>query len=59
MTTVFVLLGEYDYEGDTLLGVYDSHQEAENAYATFCENRAHAFDSYHIVKVEVGAPAET
>lgn len=57
MTTVYVLLGETDYEGDTLLGVYASHEAADVAYVQYCIDHI-AYDGYRIVPVEVGAAAE-
>jgi hypothetical protein len=57
MTTVFVLLGETHYEGDTLLGVYISNEAADAAYVQYCIDHS-AYDDYRIVPVEVGAVAE-
>ncbi len=56
MTTVYVLLGETDHEGDTLLGVYASHEAAAVAYVQYCIDHI-AYDGYRIVPVEVGAAA--
>ena len=57
MTTVYALLGETDYEGDTFLGVYASHEAADVAYVQYCIDHS-AYDGYCIVPVEVGAAAE-
>ena len=58
MTTVYVLLGEIAYEGDNLLGVYASHEDADVAYVQYCIDHS-AYDGYRIVPVEVGADAES
>jgi hypothetical protein len=57
MTHAFVLLGETDHEGDTLLGVYTSYEAADAAYAQYTIDHT-AFDDYRIVQVEVGAAAD-
>jgi hypothetical protein len=57
MTTVYVLLGVFDHEGDTLLGVYASNEAADVAYVQYCIDHS-AFDDYRITPVEVGAAAE-
>lgn len=57
MTHVFVLLGETDYAGDTLLGVYSSYDDADAAYAQYTTEHS-AFDDYRIQQLEIGAAAE-
>lgn len=57
MTTVHVLVGQTDHEGDTVLGVYASWEEADVAYTQFTIER-YAFDRYDIYPVELGADAE-
>ena len=54
---VFVLMGSIDYEGDMLLGVYASEQEAHDAYGVFTRDREQGFDSYYVARQVVGAPA--
>jgi hypothetical protein len=56
--TLYVLLGEVDYEGFTLLGVYDTREQAEDAYDLFVEARPDYFDRPVIQAREVGVPAE-
>ena len=55
---VFVLMGVIDYEGDVLLGVYASEQEAHDAYGVFNRDREQGFDSYYVARQVVGAPAD-
>ena len=57
MTTVFVLVGQTDYAGDTVLGVYASREEADVAYAQYTIEHS-VFDEYDIYPVELGAAAE-
>ena len=54
MTTVFVLVGQTDYAGDTILGVYAS---VEEAYAQYITEHS-AYDDYDTQKIEIGAAAE-
>jgi hypothetical protein len=56
-TTVYVLVGQTDYEGDTVLGVYVSRLEADAAYAQYTIEHS-AFDEYDIYPLELGAAAE-
>ena len=56
--TVFVLLGEVDYEGAMLLGVYETREQAEDAYDLFMEERPDYFDRPVIQRRELGAVAE-
>ena len=56
---VFVLMGRIDYEGDMLLGVYASEEEAWDAHGVYTRDRDRGFDSYNVVRRAIGAPAET
>jgi hypothetical protein len=55
---VFILMGRIDYEGDMLLGVYASYEEARDACGIFTSDRDRGFDSYNVVRRVIGAPAE-
>ena len=60
---VFVLMGSIDYEGDYLLGVYASEQEAVDALGVYVDAlgvycRDQQYDRYYIERRTVGAPAE-
>jgi hypothetical protein len=57
MATVFVLVGQNDYEGDTLLGVYESNEAADAAYQQYINNHF-AFHRYNVHPIELGATAE-
>jgi hypothetical protein len=57
MTTVFVLVGQHDYAGDTVLGVYPSFEEADVAYAQYTIDHS-SFDEYEIYPIVLGAAAE-
>jgi hypothetical protein len=57
MTTVYVLVGQNDYEGDTVLGVYSSFEEADVAYSQYTIERS-AFDEYDVYPIVLGAAAE-
>jgi hypothetical protein len=55
---VFVLMGSITYEGDMLLGVYASKQEAWDAQGVYDLDRDNSrFDWYNVVRQVVGAPA--
>ena len=55
---IFVLMGEIDYEGSDLLGVYASEEEAINARNVYVrDTRYAAFDGYYIQRQVLGAPA--
>lgn len=57
---VFVLMGAIDYEGDALLGVYASLEEAVNAQGVYTRDlRYETFDRYFVLRQVVGAPADT
>ena len=57
MTTVYVLVGQNDYEGDTVLGVYCSFEEADVAYSQYTIEHL-AFDEYDVYPIVLGAAAE-
>ena len=55
---VFVLMGEIDYEGSDLLGVYASEEEAIAARNVYSRDlRYEVFDGYYIQRTVLGAPA--
>ena len=57
---VFVLMGQIDYEGSLLLGVYASEDEAITARNIYTRDRSHdPFDGYYVARQTVGAPANT
>jgi hypothetical protein len=55
---VFALLGEWDYEGSLLLGVYASEQEAIDAHGVYTRDGDQFIDAYYIERRVVGAGAE-
>ena len=57
MTTVYVLVGQNDYEGDTVLGVYVSRLEADAAYSQYTIEHT-AFDDHDVYPIVLGAAAE-
>lgn len=54
---VFVLMGSIDYEGDYLLGVYASEQEAVDALGVYYRTRRQ-YDRHYIDRRVLGAPAD-
>ena len=54
---VFVLMGAMDYEGDYLLGVYASEQEAVDALGVYLRDATFP-DRYYVDRRVLGAPAE-
>jgi hypothetical protein len=54
---VFVLMGEMYYEGDYLLGVYASEQEAVDALGVYLREPT-SRDHYYVDRRVLGAPAE-
>ena len=54
---MFVLLGETNYNGDTLLGVYSNRQAADEACEVYRANNG-GFDGYRVVQVVVDAVAD-
>jgi len=56
---VFALLGEFDYEGSLLLGVYASEEEARSAYGVYTRDGDRFIDAYYIERRVVGAPVES
>ena len=53
---VFVLMGEIAFEGDYLLGVYASEQEAVDALGVYVRDRSF-YDDHYIDRRVIGAPA--
>jgi hypothetical protein len=51
---VFTLLGGYDYEGDTLVGVFGSEQSVRR----HVESRTWHYDSMCFVVSEIGEPVD-
>lgn len=57
---VFVLLARYDYEGDALLGVYETAEAASAAYEELAERTGVRFGNEFVVQpVTLGALATT
>ena len=56
---VFVLIGELNYEGELLLVVYASEEEAITARNIYTRDRNQGFDGYYVQRQVLGAPAET
>jgi hypothetical protein len=56
---VFALLGEFDYEGSLLLGVYASEEEARSAYGVYTRDGDRFLDAYYIERRVVGAPVDS
>ncbi len=54
---VFVLMGSIWVEGDMILGVYASEQEAHDARDLYCLQPNHGFNSFFIDKRELGGAA--
>ena len=55
---VFILMGRIDYEGDMLLGVYASEEEAWDAHGVYTHRCDRGFDSYNVERRVIGAPVE-
>ena len=56
---VFVLMGEIDYEGSDLLGVYASFEEAITARNIYTRDRSFdPFDGYYVYRTTLGGPAD-
>ena len=56
---VFALLGEFDYEGSLLLGVYASEEEARSAYGVYTRDGDRFLDAYYIERRVVGDPVDS
>jgi hypothetical protein len=54
---IFALMGSMDYEGDYLLGVYASEQEAVDALGVYMRDHT-MHDDYYIDRRVLGALAE-
>jgi hypothetical protein len=55
---VFVLMGSMNVEGDYLLGVYASEQEAIDALGVYTRDLTMMHDEYYIDRRVLGAHAE-
>ena len=55
---IFALMGVIDYEGDMLLGLYVSLEEATDALRVYTRDREMGFDSYYVDHRAVGSPAQ-
>ena len=57
--TLYALLWSVDYEGSSLLGVYDSYESAETAWAAWRQGRVTVSDDEReIHEVTLGAAAQ-
>jgi hypothetical protein len=56
---IFVLMGEWDYEGSLLLGVYASEDEARAAHGVYTRDGDQFIDAYYIMRQTVGAPVDS
>ena len=56
---VYVLLGQIDYEGDCLLGVYHSQADAEYHRDLYKARVSLGYDDYEIQRRVVGARARS
>ena len=52
MNTIFILKGHMDYEGFTILGIFDSKEKADE-YERLAKVERDYFDSYSIDEYEV------
>lgn len=50
---VFILLGIFTQESESILGVYDSKEKAESAEKECRENSALYYDSYYVDEWEI------
>jgi hypothetical protein len=56
---VFVLMGHVDYEGEYLLGVYASEQEAVDALGVYTRDLRIGQDDYYVDRRVLGSAAYT
>ena len=56
---VFALLGEFDYEGSLLLGVYASEDEARTAHGVYTRDGDRVIDRYYVERRVVGADVDS
>ena len=56
---VFVLMGEFDYEGSELLGVYASEEEARTDHGVYTRDGDRFIDAYYVVRQTVGSPVDS
>ena len=55
---VFALLGGWDYEGSTLLGVYASEEEARTIHEEYTRDGDNFIDFYFIERRVLGGPID-
>jgi hypothetical protein len=55
---IFVLMGSMDYEGDYLLGVYASEDEARTAHGVYTRDGDRFIQRYYVDRRVLGALAE-
>ena len=56
---VFVLMGEFDYEGSILLGVYASEEVARTAHGVYTRDGDQFIDAYYVERRSVGSPVDS
>ena len=56
---IFALLGEWDYEGSVLLGVYASEDEARNAHGVYTRDGDRFIQRYYVERRTIGAPVDS
>ena len=56
---VFALMGGWDYEGTTLLGVYASEEEARTAHGVYTRDGDRFIDRYYVERRVVGSPVDS
>ena len=56
---VFALLGEWDYEGSILLGVYASEEEARAAHGVYTRDGDQFIQRYYVERRTIGAPVDS
>jgi hypothetical protein len=55
---IFALLGGWEYEGSTLLGVYASEEELRSAHNEYTRDGDRFIDFYFIERRVLGAPID-
>ncbi len=50
---VYILRGIYDYEGETILNVFNNLESAEESKKEEQNNKLNSFDDYEIIEHEV------
>ena len=56
---VFALLGEWDYEGSVLLGVYATEEDARVAHGVYTRDGDQFIDAYYIEHRVVGTAVDS